>query len=266
MSIGPWEPFWLEADSRCLYAALHPAQAPQRPVGVVCVPPLLHEQPRSRRFVTEVASGLAALGMPCLRFDFEGSGDSAGAGERLDFDSMRADLDLAVAALRAQTGVERVVLLAWRAAALAVWSWLASGRQVDRIVLWEPVTDGAQWLAELERLDAHERARRPRPRPGVPRTADPNDGQLIGFGASPAFRQGLAGSRITEAQALPVPAWVVVHEAAAAPAGFDRVFTLPSGTPSLGAGTAGMESAFFMSPPLERAVTDLGHALMEAAA
>lgn len=262
MSIGAWEPFWLEAGSRCLYAALHPAQAPQRAVGVMCVPPLLHEQPRSRRFITEVASGLAALGLPCLRFDFEGSGDSSGPGERLDLDSMRADLDLVVSALRSQTGVERVVLLAWRAAALPVWAWLASERRVERVVLWEPVTDGAQWLAELERQDAQERARRPRPRPGVPRTADPDDGQLMGFGASPAFRQGLAGVRIDDAGQ--VPAWAVVHGSAPV-AGFDRVIPLPPGTPSLG-GAAGMESAFFMSPPLERTVAELGRALAEETA
>lgn len=264
MSIGPWEPFWLESGGRSLYAALHPAQAPQRPVGVVCVPPLLHEQPRSRRFITEVASGLAALGLPCLRFDFEGSGDSSGPGERLDLDSMCADLDLAVSALRSQTGVERVVLIAWRAAALPVWTWLAGGRRVDRIVLWEPVTDGAQWLSELERQDARERARRPRPRPGVPRTADPNDGQLMGFGASAEFRRGMAGVRAEPADTASVPAWVLAHAPAPAANRFERVIPLPSGTPSL-AGAAGMESAFFMSPALERTVVELGRALLEEA-
>src|SRR5687768_1570345 len=75
--IGDWEPLWLGQDPRRLYAALH-AVAGAPATGVLLVPPLLHEQPRSRRFIAEVASELAAIGLPCLRFDFLGTGDSPG--------------------------------------------------------------------------------------------------------------------------------------------------------------------------------------------
>jgi alpha-beta hydrolase superfamily lysophospholipase len=262
MSIGRHHPFWITAGGRNLYAALHPAGPPQHATGVVCVPPLLHEQPRSRRFVTETASALAALGLPCLRFDFHGTGDSPGAGNELDFGSMRADLDAAVAALKTHAGVDRVVLLAWRGAALPVAAWLDAGARADLVVLWEPIVDGMGWLAELERQDAGERAGRPRPRPGVPRTADPDDGQLMGFAASAKLRRELGDARIEGRIAHDIPVWTVVREATALPVEIARTWTLPAGTPTF-AGGASMEATLFLSPALERVVDELGRALLE---
>lgn len=261
MSIGRHHPFWISSGGRSLYAALHPATPPRCMTGIVCVPPLLHEQPRSRRFVTEAASGLAALGLPCLRFDFHGTGDSAGAGKELDFESMRADIDAAVAALKTQAGVEHVVLLAWRAAALPVAAWLDAGGRADRVVLWEPIVDGMGWLDELERQDAGERATRPRPRPGVPRTADPDDGQLMGFAASAKLRRELGDARAGGRIAHGAPVWAVVREATALPLEIERTWTLPLDTPTF-AGGAGMEATLFLSPVLERVVDELGRALL----
>ena len=80
MSVDAWQPLWIGDAPRQLYAALHAAAAAR--VGVLMAPPLLHEQPRSRRVLVEVASRLAALGLACLRFDYFGTGDSAGDGEQ----------------------------------------------------------------------------------------------------------------------------------------------------------------------------------------
>lgn len=263
MSIGAWEPLWLEANSRCLYAALHEPSVAAGSTGVLFAPPLLHEQPRSRRFVTEVASGLAALGLPCLRFDFSGTGDSSGRGEQLDFATMACDLDLALAGLRSRTGVERLVVLAWRGAALPVQSWLGDGRHADLLVLWEPIVDGSRWLDALEREDASERNARPRPRPGVARPASADDGQLMGFPVSVRLRRDLAQARLLQPrQAHGVPTWAVLRSDAPSPAiQVERSFPLPAGAPTFDGG-ASMEATFFLSPPLERVVDALGRALL----
>ncbi|MEG3192362.1 hypothetical protein SNE32_08630 [Lysobacter sp. D1-1-M9] len=268
----------MDSDSRCLYAALHgvPARAS---TGVVFVPPLLHEQPRSRRFLTEAAARLAAMGLPCLRFDFFGTGDSDGSGDKLDFVSMGADLELAIAALRARAGVDRVVVLAWRGAALPVMEWLQQSSQADLLVLWEPIVDGADWLTELEQDDAAERASRPRPRPGIPRSAPADDGQLMGFAVSQRFRRDLTEARLVDAPVQPartpmqnataqlpphVPIWAVMrHDAPALPIRVGRVLPLPATAPTFNGG-ASMEATFFLSPALERVVDDLGRALREA--
>ncbi|MFC0679117.1 hypothetical protein ACFFGH_14850 [Lysobacter korlensis] len=264
MSIGTFEPFWIGEGSRSLYAALHmPDTRPFGATGVLCVPPLLHEQPRSRRFITETASAFAALGLPCLRFDFRGTGDSFGRGDDVDFAAMHADLTRAVAALKSRAAVERVALMAWRGAALPALTWLQGAAHVDRLVLWEPITDGMGWLSELERQDAGERAARPRPRPGVPRTADADDGQLMGFAASRALRRELSATSLQGPVPHGIEAWAVTREATTLPIEVARNWALPAGAPTF-AGGASMEAALFLSPTLEGVVNEIGHALRDS--
>lgn len=262
MNTGAWEPFWLGPPSRRLYAAFH-AAAGVATTGIVLVPPLLHEQPGSRRFVVEVAGEFAALGLPCLRFDFHGTGDSGGAGEELDFASMRQDLGLATGALRERAGIRRVVVLAWRGSALPVQAWLRQGGHADLVVLWEPVPDGDAWLRELQAGDAGERALRPPPRAGVARLTDPSDGQLMGFPVSPRLRTDLSQSRLgaETAGGHGGPCWAVVRaDAVALPFAAARVLQLPPDAPAFRA-TASMDATFFLTPPVREFVGRLGQSL-----
>jgi hypothetical protein len=260
MSIGDWEPFWLGSGARRLYAALH--EVPGAPsTGVVVVPPLLHEAPRSRRFIAEVCNELADMGLPALRFDFHGTGDSTGSGDEVDFASMHRDLDLAVAALRERTGVRRVVLLAWRGGAFALRGWLDRGGVADLAVLWEPIEDGASWLQELVECDAGERAQRPPPRAGIPRITDPADGQLMGFPAPPQLRVDLAKARLDGgAEGGGVPVWAVVREGRAPSMEFAKVLPLPANAPSFNGGAA-MDATFFLTPSTRELVGELAHAM-----
>lgn len=264
MRIDDFEPLWLDPQARCLYAALHGVAPARATTGVVLVPPLLHELARSRRFLTEVAAGLATQGVPSLRFDFFGTGDSCGSGDQLDFASMFIDLELAVETLCERTGVERVVLMVWRGAALPVGRWLEQGGRADMVVLWEPITVGSTWLLELEREDTSERAERPGPRPGVACMTDPADGQLMGFPASPRLRQDLAKARLPGDSLRDVaPVWAVVRaNAADLPTGITRILPLPEGAPTFNSGAA-MESTFFLTPPVRHLVDELGQALRE---
>lgn len=265
MSSGDWEPFWLGPSTRQLYAALH--GVPGSPsTGVVLVPPLLHELPCSRRFIADVARELAAMGLPCLRFDFHGTGDSSGSGEDLDFASMHHDLDLAVAALREKTGVARRVLLAWRGSALVVREWLDRGGAADLIVLWEPIVDGQAWLQELVDGDATERALRPPPRAWVPRITDPADGQLMGFAASPRLRSDLSQARLDgDMRRGDAPIWAVARaDTAGLPTDVARVLPLPASAPGFNVG-AGMDSTFFLTPPIRDLVGRLGQAVRQEA-
>jgi hypothetical protein len=259
MSIGDWDPLWLDPDQRRLYAALHGVSGAAQ-TGVVLVPPLLHELPRSRRFIAEVASELAATGLPCLRFDFRGTGDSHGDGGELDFASMQRDLDLAVAALREATGISRVVLLAWRGSALMLQEWLERGGVANLVVLWEPIIDGESWLRELVDGDAHERGQRPPPRKGVPRSTDPADGQLMGFPASARLRGDLARARMDAGRHRhDAPVWLVVRsDPADLPLDITRVLPLPESAPTFDLGAA-MDATFFLTPQVRDLVVELGH-------
>jgi hypothetical protein len=261
---GHWLPHWIGGDGRRLYAALHPARTPAPGCGVLLVPPLLHEQLRSRRMLTQVAIRLADAGIPCLRFDFFGSGDSDGRGDHMDLASMREDIGVAAAALRASTGVTGVAALAFRGGALALSSWLASGGQVERVVLWEPVVDGAGWIGELVDADAAElrsAARYPR-RGGVP--MEGSDRQLMGFEVSRQLRRDLAGVQArSDGWRHRPPAWGVLRPGVQLPSlPLQRVFELPADAARMGDSTR-MDGALFVSPGLQQVVDALATALAQ---
>jgi len=250
MSAGPWQPLWIGDASRPLYAALHPA--PGARVGVAMAPPLLHEQPRSRRVLVEIAGRLAASGLACLRFDYFGTGDSAGAGEQHDFAAMQADLDAAVAALRDRAGVRRVAVLAWRAAALPAWRWAGGRDDLAALALWEPVADGAAWLAALQAADRAEREGR-YGRAG----RDVEDAHLMGFPVSRRWRDDVAAARL---DAPPrAETWTIARAAAPAEPAAQRRFELPADAPRFDDGV-GIENAMFLSRKLLGVIDELGRA------
>ncbi len=120
-------------------------------VGVVICAPLGRDARCAHRPLRLLAEQLAAAGVCTLRYDHLGNGDSLDLPEP-DGDALpawRDGLALAVAELKALTGVERVVLLGLRfGAALAVL-----GRtSVDGLALLAPVTRGRSWLRELALL------------------------------------------------------------------------------------------------------------------
>lgn len=264
---GRIEPRWIGDEARRLYAALHPATGAATGLGLLVVPPLLHEQPRSRRLLTQLATRISAFGIACLRFDYFGSGDSEGSGERMDLASMRQDIGVAADALRSTPGVERIAILAVRGGALPLASWLPGGGDVDRVVLWEPIVDGAGWVAELEDADARELRSTDRYplRRGVP--VESSERQLMGFDVSPRLRGDLAGIQVS-ADAWPrgAVAWGVLRQGVSLPSlPMQKVFELPSDAARIGDSTR-MDGALFVSPALQELVDALARDLSDTLA
>lgn len=265
---GRWEPLWIGSPPRQRYAALHRAPAAgQSRFGVLLAPPLLHESPRSRRLMTEVAGRLAIHGLPCLRFDYYGTGDSAGTGDETSFATMRDDLDAAAATLRQLARVDRIVVLTLRGGALPVSSWLEHGADVERLVLWEPIVDGAAWLAGLEREHADElkAADRYPLRHGIP--VPTHEDELMGLEVSPTLRRELAAADLRACGWLqPGNTWALLRPAVGASSmRLGKVFALPVDMPSFG-GSTRMDSALFISPGVQPVVDAMARALASGAA
>lgn len=119
--------------------------------GVVVLPPLGYEYWSAHRTVRALAEKLAAAGHYTLRFDYDGTGDSAG--DPCDPDRLAAWTASALAAvgeLRAR-GCEHVTLAGLRfggALALA----LAAQARADRVIAWLPVVSGKRYARELKML------------------------------------------------------------------------------------------------------------------
>lgn len=151
------EPCFFPTASGQLYGLL---QGPNQDVpcrrAVVLCQPILHEYWQSKLALRQVAAGLAARGAASLRFDVRGQGDSSSDLAEVRLDDWVADVHAAVDRLRSRAGLEVVTL-----AGLGLGASLAARAAVERndveaLVLWNPVVEGAAYRERLE--TAHARA------------------------------------------------------------------------------------------------------------
>jgi alpha-beta hydrolase superfamily lysophospholipase len=184
-------PFYFGPE-RSLFGLFHACAKPARKAVLLC-PPLGQDQIRCHRLYRQLAQALAAEGIAVLRFDYYGSGDSAGASVDMDWRRCLADTAAAADELRARSGIDRVLAFGARlggsiALASAVQARLAG------IVAWDPVLDGRAYVAQLDalqsalRLDAQ--------RFMVPRKAHEVAEQWLGFAISEPFREQIASLHI----------------------------------------------------------------------
>jgi len=120
---------------------------------VLVVPPFAEEMNKSRRMVTEVGLGLAAMGMATVVPDLFGTGDSGGNFSDGDWTTWQRDLALA-SRWSAERGMPISGILAIRLGCALAASLVSAGAvgQVANTVLWQPVFDGQRFLGQFLRL------------------------------------------------------------------------------------------------------------------
>jgi alpha/beta superfamily hydrolase len=117
--------------------------------GVLFCNPFGQEAIRLHRLLKVVAERLARDGAATLRFDYFGTGDSAGEDAECDLEGWQEDVRTAHQELVSRSGAERVT---WFGAGLGgTVVMLASQGAVrpQRAVLWNPVVDGPAYLEQL---------------------------------------------------------------------------------------------------------------------
>ena len=145
--------FYLESQGQPLFAWLHHRIEPTGfDHGVIICPPVGYEQLHSHRSLRHLADRLAQDEVPVLRFDWHGTGDSAG----VDEDSGRlaawlANVRDAVQWMRQRLGCRQISVIGLRLggslAALA-----AADLEIDNLVLWAPVTKGRAYVREMKAI------------------------------------------------------------------------------------------------------------------
>src|SRR5687768_16729988 len=109
-------PFYFGSSQRPLYGVYHPSKGrTARPVGVVLCYPLGQEYMRAHRAFRQLATLLTKNGFPVLRFDYAGTGDSAGDGSAGSVATWVEDIGAAIDELKDTAGVSRVSLVGLRA-------------------------------------------------------------------------------------------------------------------------------------------------------
>ena len=135
-----------------LFGCYHPASDHAAHRGAVICPPIFDDYRRSYRALADLANACARHGMHVLRFDYFGTGDSAGRLDEVDMNRWQADIDAAIEELIALTGVDEIVLVGVRIGAI-----LASNSRhscVKRMVFWDPLTSGREYLQWLDGVNA----------------------------------------------------------------------------------------------------------------
>jgi amino acid adenylation domain-containing protein len=135
---------------KSLYGVLH-ASGHTSDSAVVVAAPLGQENVRARFVLTRLARELARAGTPVLLFDYFGCGDSLGASSDAALARWESDIAAADHELRSRTGARRVAGLGVRLGGLLLCR-AALGLELGRIVLWDPVHDGAVYHRSLVRM------------------------------------------------------------------------------------------------------------------
>lgn len=146
------EAFFFGPGNHRIFANYHPAAGGGGQVLTVICPPLFSDYMRTQLALRELAISLAERGQHVLRFDYGGTGDSFGEIGEIAVSDWLEDIALAVQEGREISGSSVVRLLGVRAGALLACRSVGASGDVQRLVLWDPVPDGASYLQELRRL------------------------------------------------------------------------------------------------------------------
>jgi alpha-beta hydrolase superfamily lysophospholipase len=119
-------------------------------MGVVVCQPFGYEAICAHRGTRAFAEAIAAAGMPTLRFDYLGTGDSPDIEPNADqLEVWTKDVLAAVEELKSQTGVRQVCLLGFRLGALLAARAAVQSSAVSALVVASPVLSGRRYLRDL---------------------------------------------------------------------------------------------------------------------
>lgn len=143
---------WFGPPQRSLFGWVHVPAASQARGAVVLCPPLGLERTNTYLTYRRLAESLADRGLLAVRFDYDGTGDSAG--DEQDPDRVRSwigSVDRAIA-LATDAGCSSVALVGMRLGGLLAAHAAARSACVDTLVLWDPCPSGRGFVRELQSM------------------------------------------------------------------------------------------------------------------
>lgn len=174
----------------------HAPHTASRGHGVVLCSPAPHETARTHWAFRKLADLLMKAGFDVLRFDYRGTGDSAGELADTTPSQWAEDIERAVRELKDVSGARKLSAVGFRMGALCLAQAAGQGLSLDSLVMWEPVVRVDDWLDEL-RLIARQLRRETLL---VPQPTQP--GELLGFVLPPALERVWRALDLTK-----LPAW-----------------------------------------------------------
>jgi pimeloyl-ACP methyl ester carboxylesterase len=145
-------PFFFGPRERRLFGLYAPGrtQGLRTRAAVLCHP-WGQEYLRAHRSMRHLATLLTRAGVHVLRFDYFGTGDSAGDFADGDLKGWARDIETAIEELEDTAGVTRVGLVGMRLGGTLAAAVATKRRDVESLVLWDPVVQGKEYVDELLR-------------------------------------------------------------------------------------------------------------------
>lgn len=196
-------PAFFDAGTRRLFGCLHLPIVRARGQAVVICNPLGPEYERSHRALRQLAARLASAGFATLRFDYAGTGDSAGSCDDVAMQAWTDDVDAAIGYAKRQARTAEAILIGVRFGAMLAAHAAARRDDCARLVLWRPIGEGRALLAEWEREHAADLAARGRGPSG------PDDDSLLGWRMPEPWREALRAMAMPSLAALDRPVLVL---------------------------------------------------------
>jgi alpha-beta hydrolase superfamily lysophospholipase len=147
------KPLWFGPVDRPLFGWLHVPESGRARGGVLLSPTLGIEEVNARYAYRRLADRLAESGFAVLRFDYEGTGDSAGEGDEPErVAAWLGSLRTATEFVRS-LGLGRMSVVGLRMGATLAAQIFGSGpAEIDDLVLWDPCASGRSFLREQSAL------------------------------------------------------------------------------------------------------------------
>jgi pimeloyl-ACP methyl ester carboxylesterase len=142
--------FWFRSGNYSLLAHLDIPRQEPRNLGVVIVPPFGWEDVCSYRPLRFMAQSFASIGIPTLRYDLPGTGDSSGDAQDPGlFEAWIQSVADAAAELRGAAGVEEIAAVGIHLGAMIALASASRGSHLQHLVLWGAASSGRAIVREL---------------------------------------------------------------------------------------------------------------------
>jgi pimeloyl-ACP methyl ester carboxylesterase len=211
-----------------LYYLPHPEQ--ERDYAVLICNPWGQEYIRTQRPLSQLGLRLSRQGFPVLRFDYFGTGDSAGEDRDGAFEQWQTDVRVAIQELKRRSRVDTVFLIGLRLGA-SLAALVAGGRDdVEGLVLWEPAVIGSDYLVDLR---AWHQEKQEHFLSKAETASDP--AELLGFGLHPSLIDNLVKLNLFAMKRKPAGRILLIESNANSLDGESAIKTLGQHFHSLGA-------------------------------
>ncbi len=145
-------PLYLGSAERRIFG-IHeaPATTDGRARAAVLCYPWGSEYVYAHRSMRQLATRLSMSGYHTLRFDYFGTGDSAGEASQTDLGCCEANVESAMEAVSDIAGASQVALIGLRVGAnVAARAALRFPARVAALVLWDPIVSGDRYVSSLK--------------------------------------------------------------------------------------------------------------------